>query len=342
MKDKKFILFVSLGFSIVFVGTIGYMLIEGWSFLNSLYMTIITITSVGYGEIAPLSVSGKIFTIVLIVIGLSIILYIIGFLVEETIEGRIRKILGKRRFEKVMTKLNKHTIIAGFGRSGEILASELLKRKIKFVVIENNSDRFSLSETLGYITLNGDATDEIVLKSAGIQRASYFVSLLPTDADNIYSCISARELNPNIYTITRAINPKSRKKLLKIGVNKVVSLHHLGARKMANAIAKPNVIEFFDIITTTGVFPLSVEEIKINQDSVYSGKKIKDSGLREKFGIIIIGIITVGTEKMFYNPSPDYEIKAGDVLIVIGEREKLFKLIKSKDVEGDFEARFVI
>ncbi len=342
MKDKKFILFVSLGFSIVFIGTIGYMLIEGWSFLNSLYMTIITITSVGFGEIEPLSISGKIFTIVLIIIGLSVILYIFGYLVEETIEGRIRKILGKRRFEKVMTKLYRHTIIAGFGRSGEILASELVKREKKFVIIESNSDRFSLSETMGYITLNGDATDEMVLKSAGIKRASYFVSLLPTDADNIYSCITARELNPNIYTITRAINPKSRKKLLKIGVNKVISLHHLGARKMANAIAKPNVIEFFDIITTTGVFPLSVEEIKIKQDSVYSGKKIKESGLREKFGIIIIGIITVGTEKMFYNPSPDYEIKSGDVLIVIGEREKLFKLIKSKEVEGDFEARFVI
>ena len=342
MKDKKFIIFIGLGIFIVLVGTIGYMVIEDWSFLNSLYMTIITITSVGFGEISPLSEAGKIFTIFLIVIGLGVILYIFGYLVEETIEGRIRKILGKRRFEKVMTKLNKHTIIAGFGRSGELLAAELLLRKKKFVVIESNVERFSLAETKGYLTLNGDATDEIVLKTAGIEKASYFVSLLPTDADNIYSCISAKELNPDIYTITRAIDPKSRKKLIKIGVNKVVSLHHLGARKMANAIAKPNVIEFFDIITTSGVFPLSVEEIKIKDNSSLEGKKIKDSGLREKYGIIIIGIITVGTEKMFYNPSPDYEIKAGDVLIVIGEREKLYKLIKSKDVESDFEARFVI
>ncbi len=331
MRLKKHYYLAISGILVVLFGTLGYVLLEKASFIDSLYMTIITITSVGYREVIPLSNEGKIFTIFLIIIGLGTILYIISYFAEETLEVRIRKIFGKRRIEKVITKMKNHTILAGFGRTGRLVAEELKKRKKKFLVIEKDPNNFSIAENMGYTVIHGDASDEEILKSAGIERAKFFISVLPTDADNIYACLTAKELNPDIFVITRAFEPHSEKKLLKAGANKVISLHKLGALKIANAVSKPNVLDFFEIISEKSVLPLSVEEVKIKENSRLSGVSLMNSGLREKYGIMVIAIKR--KNEVIFNPPPDIKLIPGDILIVLGDKEKIKEFEGEKGIE---------
>ncbi len=333
MKDRKKIYLIFSAMFIVSLGTFGYMIIEDANFLDSLYMTIITITSVGYREVFTLSEKGKIFTIILIISGLGTILYTITYLAEETLEVRIRKIFGKRRIRKVIMKLKDHTIIAGFGRTGKLVSEELHRRGEKFVIIEKDDNNFSLAESYGYTVLNGDASDEELLKRAGIEKAKAFISVLPSDADNIYASLSARELNPNIFIITRAFDPNSEKKLMKAGANKVVSLHKLGALKIANVVSKPNVLDFFEIISGSSVLPLSVEEVRIKENSRLINLKIKESNLKEKYGLMIIAIKR--GENIVFNPSPDATIQKDDILIVMGDRDKIKEFEGEKGVEQE-------
>lgn len=305
---------------IIIVDISGYILLENVSFVDALYMTVISITTVGYGEAFKLSVEGRLFTLFVIISGLGFFLYFAGKLVENTIEGQIRKVLGRRRLKNLL-KLKNHIIIAGFGRMGEMVADGLSQEKKKFIIIEKDKDRVAEGEDKGYNILHADATSEDILKAAGAENADTLLSLIPSDAENIFTVISVKEINPNIKIISRAMDTRNEKKLLKVGADMVISPYLLTSKRIINTITKPSVVEFFDIMRYSNELPLSVEEITVTNESEFSDKLIKESKLREKYNAIIVGVKR--DDQMHYNPSPDYKIKIGDILIIIGEKGKL-------------------
>jgi voltage-gated potassium channel len=308
---------------LITVDILGYMFIEKAPPLDALYMTVISITTVGYRETFALSPLGRLFTIWVIFSGLGTFFFIAGRIAETALEGNIRRILGRRKM-KSMSRIKDHLVIAGFGIMGEQVCRELRKLKLKFIVIDNRSDRFAYAEERGYNVILGDATDEEILKLAGVDKAKIFVSLLSSDADNIFTVLSAREVNPALFIIARALDSANRNKLFKIGANRVITPYELSSRRIVNTVLRPNVVEFIDLMTFAPQMSLSIEEFTVLPASPFADKQVKESGLRQKYDAIVIAIKR--GKEMFFNPSPDLEIRAGDILILLGEKEKLLKL----------------
>lgn len=319
---RIFILSSILLFLLLF-DVLGYILIESAPFSDALYMTVISITTVGYKEVFELSSNGRLFTVWVIVSGLGTFFYIAGKLAESMVEGNLRRILGRRKMKSI-AKMKDHVIIAGFGVMGEHVCRGLAKSKTKFVSLENDIERFVSSEEKGYHTLMGDATDEEMLKQAGIEQARSFVCLLSTDANNIITVMTARELNPSLFIISRAVESSNKNKLHKVGANRVITPYELSSQRIVNTVLRPNVVEFLEVMSYAPNMSLSIEEITVHETSEFTGKQIKDSGLRENYNIIIIGVKR--EEDMFFNPSPTMEILAGDILILVGEKDKLLSI----------------
>lgn len=321
-KKKILFLFGVLAF-LILIDTTGYILIEEVSFSDAFYMTVISITTVGYREVFELSANGRLFTIWVIISGLGTFFYIAGTLAENTLEGNIRKILGRRKI-RMLKKMNDHVILAGFGIMGEQVCRQLQEKKLKFVVIEYNSERFAFAEEHEYNVILGDATNEEALNKAGVEKARTFISLLASDADNIFTVMAVREINPKICIISRALDVVNEKRLYRVGANRVVTPYDLGSRRIVNTVLRPNVVEFLDLMIYTHDLSLSIEELTIEEGSTFVHRQVKDSGLRQKFNIIIIAIKREG--EMIFNPSPDQEILPKDVLILVGEKDKLLNL----------------
>jgi len=322
-NSRFYILFLILIFLLI-IDISGYILIEKVNFSDALFMTIISVTTVGYKEVFPLSTHGKLFTIFVIFTGLGIFLYIARLIVENTIEGRIRKILGRRKM-KTLSKMKNHIIIAGFGRMGEIVSNNLKEKRVKFVIIEKNQKRFAMAEAEGYNIILADATNENTLKRVSVEKAKTFVSLLSSDADNIFTVLTTRELNPSIFIISRALDIVNEKKLKKIGANRVIAPNLLASTRIVNTVLKPNVVNLIDIVTQSQNLSLSLEEITISEESHLVGKAIKESGIREKHNAIVIAVKR--NEEMYFNPSPNLKFLPKDILIMIGEKAKLLKII---------------
>jgi voltage-gated potassium channel len=320
-RNKKILVLGTLVLIVIALGTVGYHTIAGGSLIDALYMTIITITTVGFKEAFPLTSVGKAFTIVLIVIGLGLVFYFLNTIIEETLEGRIRQIFGRRKMEKNIARMHKHVIIAGYGRMAEVVCRELEEADVEFIIIESSAQRFADAEERNYHVLNASATDEDVLRAAGIEKARVFVSLLPDDADNLFAILSARELNPDLSIITRALDAGNEKKLYKAGATRVVSPYELSSRRIVRMVQKPNVVDFFDFLLSSHKYTLSLEEKVIGETSDLVGRAIRDAGLRDRFNAIIVAIRRDGD--MIFNPGPDITLKGGDILILIGEREAL-------------------
>lgn len=320
---RKILLLFSVLLLLIALDVAGYILIEKVPFIDALYMTVISITTVGYREVFDLSPQGKLFTIWVIVSGLSIFLYIVGTLAEGAFEDNIRRILGRRKMRS-LSQLKDHVIIAGYGVMGEHVCRELHKLKIKFVTIESHGERFANAEERGYSVIMGDATDEAILKLAGVDKARTFISLLASDADNIFTVLSAREANSSIFIIARALDAANKNKLHKIGANRVITPYELSSRRIVNTVVRPNVVELIDVMTYSPRMSLSIEEFTIGIDSPFAEKLIRNSGLRQDFNAIVIGIKR--GEEMFFNPSPNLKIQTGDILILVGEKDKLLKI----------------
>jgi len=308
---------------LILLDTSGYMLIEKVNFSDALYMTIISITTVGFSEVFQLSAHGRIFTIWVIISGLGSFFYIVGKIAESTFEGNIRSILGRRKM-KMLLKMKDHVILAGFGRMGERVCRELTQLKIKFIVIEHQSERFALAEEMEFNVILEDATNEEALRKAGIDKATTFISLLSSDAENIYTVMAARELNPSINIISRALDTANEKRLYRVGANRIISPYELGSRRIINTVLRPNVVDMIDLMTFSGKMSISIEELTIQENSPFANKKIKDSGLRENYNIIVIAIRRKG--EMIFNPNPNEDIISGDILILVGEKDKLLTL----------------
>jgi len=313
--------------TVIAFGTLGYAMIEDWQAFDALYMTIITLATVGFKEVHELSPEGKIFTIVLIISGTGIIAYTLSSLIQFTLEGQLRKILGRKKLESRIGKLRDHYIICGYGRIGHLICREFQSRPTPFVIVEQNPNHIERLEREGCLYVEGDATDDETLQAAGIEHAKGLITAVTSDTDNVYITLTARGLNPKLFILARAGEEGAEKKLMRAGASKVISPYTIGANRMAQAILRPSVVDFIELATASEHLALQIEEIRIAADSVLAGKNLIDSGIRQSMGIIIVGI-KESDGKMTFNPPPEKNIEPNSVLIILGERPAISQLEK--------------
>lgn len=303
-------------------GTAGYMLIEKWSFMDALYMTVITLATVGYGEVRRLSPSGRIFTMLLILTGVGFVFYVASSTIRFVVEGRVREILGRRKLEKEIQAQKNHYIICGYGRVGSNICDILASRSMKTVVIERAPERISKLNERNLLYIAGEATDEENLLNAGVERARGLVAVLKTDTDNVYVTLSARQLNPELFIIARAGEKKSENKLLAAGADKVISPYRIGAQRIAQTIIRPTVTDFLELAVMDKSRNIQMEELPVHSSSGLVGVALQDSGIRKDYNLIIVAIRRAGGE-MLFNPSARTKLQAGDTVIAIGEKQNL-------------------
>lgn len=320
--NLAFVLFALVG--ILFAGTLGYHVIEGWSFFDSLYMSVITLATVGFGEVHPLSQNGRIFTMLFIIAGVGLVTYTVGMLARMVIEGEIQQLFGRRRTMTKIMKLKDHYVICGFGRIGQMVAAEFERRPMPFVVIESNPEKARRMPP-DYPIVVGDATEEEVLLNAGIERARGLVTVLHSDAANLFVTLSAREINPRLFIIARYEEERTKNKLVRAGADKVVSPYIIGGTRMAMAALRPAVIDFIELATQSESLGLQMEEILVPGSSPLIGQNLKDSNIRSGLDIIIVAI-KKRSGHMEFNPSATTVIGEGDRMIAIGETNQLQKL----------------
>jgi voltage-gated potassium channel len=317
---KKLFQVLSLVLLITAFGTIGYMVVEGWNFLDSLYMTVITISTTGYREVHDLSSKGMIFTIVLTVVGVGTTLIAFTTGARFILEGELRQIVGRKKLERKIKELKDHYIICGYGRMGNIIAKELKEEGVQFIVVEK--DPAALEEKKDVLVVMGDATRDHTLKEAGIDKACGLISVLPNDAENLFVVLSARGLNPNILIVARAMEEGSEQKLLRAGASKVVSPYLIGGLRMAHTVLKPTVVDFIEFTTKSGNIGLQMQEVTVQEGSILIGRSLEACTVGDDWGVIIVAIKQTTGETRF-NPTHQSVIKAGDILIVLGEISKL-------------------
>lgn len=309
-------------FSMFVIGTLGYHFIEGWDFTESLYTTVITLSTVGYGDFYPKTAGGMLFTVVLIIFGVGTTLYTVSLLTETMVEARFKMLIGRGKLDKMIKKLNNHYIICGCGRIGSLICRELAAEKVDFIVIDINPDVIQKMDDAGFIFCKGDATLDKTLLEAGIKRAKGIVCTLPTDAENIYVILTAKELNPDIYILSRSEEQESEHRLLRAGANRVMSPYTLGGMRIAMAILRPAMLDFIEITTNRQSLELKMEEITVCDGSFFVGKSLEESGIRNSYGLIIVAV-KKDSGKMIFNPLALYVIERGDKLIAMGEDENI-------------------
>ena len=324
---KQLTISVCTCIAVLLVGTSGYMVIEDWDFVDAFYMTVITLTTVGFGEIHELGEAGKVFTVVLILAGVGVIFSILSMVTQFVVEGRIREVLGRRKLEKNIQKLKDHYIICGYGRVGQTICDMLSSKLLKLVVIDNDPKKIEQLHNKNFLYIVGEATDENILMAAGIERAKTIITALRTDMDNVYVTLSARGINPNLFILARSGAVGSGKKLLRAGANKVVCPYRKGAIRMAQIILRPTVTDILDLGMMDTNIKFQMEEIPVNSSCNLTGIPLQDSGIRRDLNLIIIAIKNASGDIIF-NPSSMATIEAGDTVIVIGESDNLIKLEK--------------
>ncbi len=324
---KNLILSFLLTLLIIFIGTTGYIIIEDWNILDALYMTVITLTTVGYGEVHDVSKMGRIFTIFLVFFGFGFIIYVAGAVVQFMVEGRIRAILGRKILDRKISRLKNHYIVCGYGRIGRVLYKRLIIEPIDLVVVESNEDLVPVMEEDNVLYVFGDAADDTNLLKAGIKRAKGLVAVLATDADNVFLVLTARQISPDLNIIARAGREKSKAKLLAAGANTVESPYDKGAISMAQRIIRPTVTSFLDFAFAHKRKDIQMEEIPVSASSNLVNIMLKDSGIRQNYNLILIAI-KKPDGSMLFNPSFETTIQPDDTVIAVGENENLNKLEK--------------
>lgn len=307
------------------LGTAGYMTVEGWGLLDAAYMTVITLATIGFKEVHDLSDQGKLFTMALVVFGVSTLGYLVSSVAQVMFEGQIHRIIGRKKVEKKIDALKNHYIICGFGRIGSMICRELAANDVPFVVVEHNTDVLERIDDDRYLWMKGDATQDETLIQAGIQRAVGLVSVVTSDSENVYITLTARGLNPDLYILARSGEEGTELKLRRAGANKVVSPYAIGGMRMAQSILRPNVVDFIEIATASEHLDLQMEEIAIPHDSDFAGQTLVSSGFRKKTGVIIVGIKKAHGH-MIFNPNPQDTLDEGDTLIVLGDPTSVDKL----------------
>lgn len=305
-------------------GTLGFMAIERWDMLDSLYMTVQTLTTVGYGAPHELSDAGRIFAIVLMLVGVAFALYILSELAEIYLEANPTAILGRRRMRQKIAKLKDHQIVCGYGRTGQEVVDHFRLNEVDFVVIETDLTQVKRAEEAGLLAIHGDASTDEVLVSAGIERARGIICALPDDTANTFIALTAKGLNENITIVSRAANPGSEGKMKRAGAHMVISPYVICGRRMATAVTHPLVTEFLDVVMHSPLYDLRMEQIIVKGGSPLIGASLRDANIKQASGAMILAVNHGG--KLITNPSPELSFHEDDELIALGTDEELKKL----------------
>lgn len=315
------------------IGSMGFHWLEQYSWLEAIYMTVITVSTVGYGEVRPLGDGGRIFVMVLIVLGVGTILYILTASTQFMVEGRLKSILGRRSVERAIRSLTDHYIVCGYGRIGALVSEMLIDAGLQVVVIDSDPDIIRRLDADGISYVLGSATEDESLLEAGIERARGLVATVSSDADNVYIVITAKDMRPEIFVIARATEPGSERKLRHAGADKVVSPYYIGARRIAQTVIRPSVADFIDLtFHGTTHQELRMEEQEVRAGAELAGVSLMDSGLRQKLDLIVLAI-KKNDGDMRFNPPADSVMEVGDTLIAMGPGASMSKL--SKMLGGD-------
>lgn len=309
---------------VIALGTAGFHYIEGWSWFDGFYMVITTLTTIGYQETHPLSHAGRIFNVMIILGGVSLVFLTIGALTQALLEFELQNFFGRRRMQRDIGRLSGHYIICGAGRVGRSVAHELACRPAPFVIIESNEAKAGKFAAENWLLLIGDATSEQTLRDAQIERAVGLVAATTTDATNLYIVLTARGLNPHLRIIARASEDKAEKHLLTAGADSVVSPYIFAGQRIAQSFLRPHVVSFLDTATTHLGMDLEIDEVPIGAGSPFAGATVEKSRIRQDHGVIILAIRHASG--MRFNPSPEDRIEAGDFLIAMGEPQRLRQL----------------
>lgn len=328
---KGFLFSLVLVVLLIAVGTAGYMFIEGWTPGESLYMTFITISTVGYGEVRPLSPSGRIFTIIFLVIGVFTIGYSLTRLAAFLFEGQIVKTVKERRMKRFLSRVKDHIIICGFGDIGKEVADEFLKKKIRFVVIDNNLEDPDIDRHSDITFIKGDAASEEVLLEAGIERARGIISCLPEDQQNVFVVLTARQLNGKLHIVTKSSDERNVIKLRKAGANRIISPKQIAGHRMAAVSIQPSIVNFLEVLSSGGEDSVRIESIRVGKNSPLIGTTLKESNIGSHTGAVIIGILdSEGKARMNQSSLATMSsmmLNEGDELMALGNEEQLNSLI---------------
>ncbi|MHB1418137.1 MAG: potassium channel family protein [Bacillota bacterium] len=306
---------------IITLGTVGYFYLEHLSFFQALWLTLASITTVGYGDLVPVTTGGKVFTIFIIIFGVGVFLYTLGSIVSIVVEGGLKNVWERKKLLKKIEKLNEHIIVCGAGRVGQEVVHRLKKEKVSFVVIEMNTQRVEALLRENILALEGDATDDQLLMLAGIERASGLVTSLPDDAHNVFVTLTSKGLNPGIKVVARANRPETEAKLVRAGADKVISPASIGGRRMAISILKPASVEFIDTLLSDHGMEFELEEVTIPHNSPLAGNSLKESRIKQEAGVMVVAIKRDDT--MLHFPGADEILRPGDLLVTIGTRKQL-------------------
>lgn len=324
-QTRRILLPLAVILALIVAGTIGYMALEGWSLGDALYMTIITLSTVGFGEVRPLSGAGRAFTGALILSGVGTLAYGLTLITRSIVEGEINGRFVRQQIERRIHDLHGHVIVCGYGRVGQSLATELREDGIPLLVVEHEADRFSQCLDSHFLGVLGDATRDDVLLAAGILRARGLAIALDDDAKNVFIALTGRALNPNVYIVSRCGLPESAPKLLHAGANRVVSPYTISGHRMAALITRPNVVDIVEIAMRRGGIEYALDEFVLASSSPFVGRSLAELALRETTGAVILAVIDVKGQIM-PKPSATYRLQGGDTLVAVGTHEELSQL----------------
>lgn len=302
-------------------GTIGYLAL-GLGPLDAVYQTVTTVSTVGFREVEPLTPAGKVFTMALILVGVGAALYAFSVLIETFLEGQLNELLGRRRMEQSIASMRDHVIICGWGRVGRSIGGELAEGDRDLVVVERNEAKLDG----GPPAVVGDATEDAVLRAAGIERASALVAAADTDAANSFIVLSARALNPDLFIVARTRNEDSGDKLYRSGADRVVNPQNIGGARMAAFVLRPHVAEFLDVVMHEGTLEFRLEEVAVTASSPIAGRSLRDTHIRDRTGALVLALRDEHGQ-FRTNPDPDAEVRAGHVIIAIGTQVELDALV---------------
>ena len=310
---------------IIIGGTVGYIVLLGAPFLDALYMTVISVTTVGFSEVVPLNAVGRVLTMTVIVTGVGSLTLATLTAIEFIIEGHLQELLGRRRMSKQLGELNDHTIVCGFGRVGREAAESLRREGRSVVIVDPNADRVSMAVNARMLVVEGDASREEVLRNAQIERARGLVAATADDAENVLICLTAKGMRPDLFVVVRLKEEESGSKARRAGADRVIAPAGIGGRRIAALITRPVVVDFLDVVTHAEDIDMVLEEVCLSDRSKLTGMRLRDAHLRANYGANVLAVRPKG-ESMTTRPDPDAVLSSGDVLVVIGSREDLDRL----------------
>lgn len=307
---------------VTFVGTVGYVVIEGWSLWDAFYMTIITVTTVGYREVHPMSRLGEAWTAIVLLSGVVTLFYTASTVMAVVVEGGLQRQIERRRFKRMLDQIERHFIICGYGRIGSIIADEFRKQQVPFVVVDRRPERVLEALERGELAVEADASREEVLTRVGIHRARGLIAAVGTDAENVYTVLTARVLRPDLFIIARVESEDAELKLRRAGADRVLSPYMLGGMQMAATALRPAVVDFMRLATTSDRLDLAAEQVEVRAGAPFVDRTLRELNIRQAFGVIVVAIKSADGH-MRFNPDPDDRVQVGDQLVVLGSERQL-------------------